>query len=145
VVYQDLALQSNVWAVFAEEEFAPWKKIKINVGLRHDHYPTFGGSTNPRTALIFNPDNTSAIKVLYGQAFRAPNIYELYWRQAGIAEGNSSLHPETIRSTEVVYERNLHHWTVSTQGFHYSIQDMITQQVNNDGDITWLNFGRVQA
>jgi len=146
VVYQNLVLQSNIWAVFGEEEFAPWKKFKINVGLRHDHYPTFGGSTNPRTALIFNPDDTSAIKVLYGQAFRAPNIYELYWRQAGIAEGNPSLYPEKIRSTEVVYERNLpRHWTVSTQAFYYSIRDMITQQLNDDGDITWRNFGRVRA
>ena len=89
------------WGLFLQDEFAPSRHISFNAGVRYDQYPTFGGSTNPRLGMIWSPQERTTLKFLYGQAFRAPSTYELYY--SGLA--NPALDPETIRTLEVVLEQ----------------------------------------
>lgn len=69
---------SNIWAIYAQDEFSIFKNLLLNAGVRHDQYSTFGGTTNPRVALIYNW-RTTTFKLLYGQAFRAPNPFEQFY------------------------------------------------------------------
>jgi outer membrane receptor for ferrienterochelin and colicins len=64
---------SREWAVYLQDEFTIAKGLILNAGVRHDQYPTFGGTTNPRLALIYSARQRTTFKFLYGQAFRAPN------------------------------------------------------------------------
>ena len=61
---------------------------------------------NPRAALIYGPFEKTTVKLLYGQAFRPPNVYELYASGPG-SEANPNLRPETVKSTELVVEQYL--------------------------------------
>ena len=80
----------------------------LNVGLRHDDYDTFGGTTNPRLALIYRPLEPTTIKFLYGRAFRAPSPYELYYNDGNVtSKANPDLEPETIETYELVLEQFL--------------------------------------
>ena len=54
----------------------PW--LLLNGGVRFDQYEDFGRAT-PRAAVIVTPSSGTSFKYLYGQAFRAPNAYELYY------------------------------------------------------------------
>ena len=54
----------------------------MNVGVRYDRFSTFGDSFNPRAALIYQPRQPTTFKLLYGEAFRAPNAYENYYVSA---------------------------------------------------------------
>ena len=115
----------------SKTKIALHRTLLLNVGLRHDHYDTFGGTTNPSAGFIYNPLTKTTLKVLYGQAFRAPNAYELFWHQQDVAKSNPALRPETNKTTELVLEQYLGtHVRVAAAGFHYGINGLITQQTD---------------
>jgi len=120
---------SQEWAVFAQDEFTLTKKLILNAGVRHDQYQTFGGTTNPRLALIFTPIKPTTFKLIYGQAFRSPNNYELYYQDGYSVEGNPHLQPESIQSTELVWEQSLSgNFRLSGTAFEDRITNLINQQ-----------------
>ncbi len=67
---------STQHAVYVQDEIKLARWLIVNGGLRYDGYETFQRVT-PRAALIFLPSSTQSLKYLYGNAFRAPNAYEL--------------------------------------------------------------------
>ena len=83
-----------------EWTFAPdWA---LTAGVRHDRYSDFGGTTNPRIALVWDASLDLTAKLLYGRAFRAPAILENYGRSNPVARGNPNLRPETNNTLEAV-------------------------------------------
>ena len=42
--------------------------------------------TDPRLALIHRPTDDLTLKLIYGQAFRAPNDYELFYNDGGVSQ-----------------------------------------------------------
>ena len=118
---------SDVVGLFAQGEARLRDDLTVTAGVRYDHYgASFGSTTNPRLALIYNPTETSAVKLLYGEAFRAPNPYE---RSYNVAQADApTLQPETINTYELVYERYFDSkYRVSLSGYSYDIDGLITQ------------------
>ncbi len=138
--YLDDTRERRNWALYVQDEFALHEKLSFSVALRHDRYDSFGGTTNPRLGLIYNPFKATTLKLLYGQAFRAPNAYELFWTQSDIAKANPWLRPETNKTSEVVLEHYLNNGTrLSATGFYYRIRDLITQQTDPADDFLVYN------
>ncbi len=98
--------RDGVSAVFVQDEIRIAETWLVNAGLRVDHYDSFGTSANPRLALIFAPRAGSALKALYGTAFRAPNVYERLYIGPDV-RSNPSLGPERIRTYELLGEHQL--------------------------------------
>jgi outer membrane cobalamin receptor len=96
---------SDDWALFIQDQFVPSKRLLLNAGARYDRYRSFGGSTNPRIAVIYTPIDRTTLKFLYGRAFRAPSAQELYYG----AGANPDLGPETIHTAEFVLEQYVGH------------------------------------
>jgi outer membrane receptor for ferrienterochelin and colicins len=137
---------SIVSAVYLQDEFSIRTNLVLSAGLRYDRYSTFGGTLNPRLALIFTPAENTAIKLLYGQAFRAPDDYELYYD--GVAyEANPRLKPETIKTTELVFERYFHKYTsLSVSGFYNVIGGLISETTDSKtGLIQYVNLEDVRG
>ena len=112
--------------VYAQDELSLRSNVKLNAGVRYDYYDTFGGTVNPRVGLIYNPWTPTTFKLLYGTAFRAPNVYELYF-PLGSLPPNSQLDPEKIRTYEAVWEQSLlPSLRLSVSGYYYHIDDLIT-------------------
>jgi len=121
---------SNIFSVYAQDEIHLRKDLVLNLGLRYDHYSTFGGTTNPRAALIYSPREKTTFKFLYGHAFRAPNSFELYYSAPG-NEANALLRPETVKTTELVWEQYFaNHYRMTVSGFYYPIHGLIIEQVD---------------
>ena len=83
-LYMDDRRTSTIWGVYAQDAIRLSSKLVLDLGLRHDQYSTFGGATNPRAALIYSPLEKTTVKLLYGQSFRPPNAYELYYSALGL-------------------------------------------------------------
>jgi outer membrane receptor for ferrienterochelin and colicins len=126
--YLDLRNNAVNWSAFLQDEYSILPELILNAGLRFDHYELFGGEVNPRLALIYTPLTQSTIKLIYGEAFRAPNNYELYYTAAGLGlKANPNLKPETIRTYELIYEQRLFdNYRLTLSGFYNKISDMVS-------------------
>ena len=141
--------KSTILGIYVQDEILLGSHLILDLGLRHDQYSTFGGTTNPRLALIYKPLDRTAVKLLYGQSFRAPNDAELYFQVPSLngqtPTANPNLRPETAKTSELVLEQGFHrdfHLVVS--GYYYPIRGLISA-VNDpaSGAIVYENSQRV--
>ena len=139
--------QTRNTGFYLQAEAALLTNVLFNAGLRYDYYSSFGGTVNPRTGLIYNPWPDSTFKLLYGQAFRAPNAFELYYESPGLNKRNLDLDPETIRTYELVYEQRLpKQLKLTTSAYYYEVKDLINQTLDaSDGLFFFDNLERVEA
>ena len=133
---------------YLQDEYAIRKNLLLSAGVRYDWYSTFGGTANPRFGLIWSPQEKTDFKVLYGQAFRAPDDYELRYSQPSAGfESNSNLRPETIKTTQVVFEK--YFWqqaSLSASGFYNRIGNLISQSTDPaNGLIHFTNLEGVRT
>lgn len=137
---------SKRWAIYAQDEFTILKNLILNAGVRYDHYDKFGGSTNPRLALIYSPFEETAIKLLYGTAFRIPNMYELYYTVSP-QKGNPDLEPEEIESYELLFEKYFKKtFRITIGGFYNRITDLIDATIDPEDNLqVFKNVDEVDA
>lgn len=132
--------------VYAQAEINLRTNLTLNAGVRYDYYTTFGGTLNPRVGLLYSPWTPTTLKLLYGQAFRSPNAYELYYRASEDHVANSDLDPEMIHTYEAVWEQEIDRARrFSIAAYHYEIADLITLARNTDDTISFRNVDKAEA
>jgi outer membrane receptor for ferrienterochelin and colicin len=146
-LYLDIDKDSYLWALYAQDEYRMFDTVLLNIGVRHDSYSTFGSETNPRLALIYSPLGKTTFKLVYGTAFRIPNVYEFYYDDGSTQKANPDLKPEKITTYELICEQYLgSHVRSSLSAFHYRINDLISQTTDPlDGLVQYRNISRVEA
>ncbi|MBI5767276.1 MAG: TonB-dependent receptor [Verrucomicrobia bacterium] len=107
VSYLDVERRETSFAFYAQDEITLLPRLVLNAGVRHDRFGHFGGTTNPRGALVYRPWAGGSVKLLHGRAFRAPNEYEESYLGSTAYKTNPDLRPETIQSSELVFEQGL--------------------------------------
>lgn len=123
-----LGASSSILGMYLQDEWAITRRLTLNAGLRYDLYETFGSTFNPRTAFIWHPLDKTTLKLLYGQAYRAPNTYEFSYANS-FFRLNPDLQPETVRSHELVVEQVLTPAVrLSASGFYNRIDDLISEK-----------------
>ena len=112
--------------VYVQDEWSIAPDWQLTAGLRHDQYSDFGGTTNPRLALVWDTSLDFTTKFLFGRAFRAPSFSELYSVNNPVLRGNPDLKPEVITTFETVFTwqaRADTQWQLSL--FKYDMKDII--------------------
>ncbi len=118
--------ETSQWAAYVQDEIRLSHWALLNAGIRHDHYETFGGTTNPRVAAILGTARKGVVKLLYGSAFRAPNAYEIYYHDGGVTQKQATgLRPEALKTIEVVGERPFGDRVLGTLSLYRSETDHI--------------------
>lgn len=129
--------------LFIQDEWQIADNWQLTSGMRYDHYSDFGDTTNPRLALIWATTDSITTKLLYGRAFRAPSISELFVTSNPVALGNPDLKPETIDTYELAFSHQVNsklNYTANT--YYYKLDDLISL-VQTSGDIKrWANTGK---
>lgn len=100
-------------------------KFHILYGGRYDEYSDFGNQLSPRVGLVYQFES-QAIKLLYGEAFRAPVATEI--RGNPNFRGNADLKPEVIETLELVYMLKGDQWKFSVTAFTSDWTDGIVLQ-----------------
>jgi iron complex outermembrane receptor protein len=138
----------QVASFYLQDELQLTPSLALTAGLRHDDHSTGSSSTNPRGALVFNASSSSTAKLLYGRAFRAPNIYEVRYEDplAG-AKGNPDLEPERIETIEAVWEQRLGTSLFGAVSIYQSrMSDLIDQTIDPDDEmLQFRNVGAARA
>jgi len=92
----------QVGAAYALVDVRPNERLHVSAGARLDAYSTFGRSLNPRAAVVAVPYTGGNTKLMFGKAFRAPSVYELYYNDGGFTQIQSpNIGPESIYSGEL--------------------------------------------
>ncbi len=136
------------WAAYLQDEIRLLPGLLLNLGVRYDHYGTFGDTVNPRLALIYALRETTHVKLLYGQSFRAPSVYELYYSDGNMtSKANPDLQPEKITSWELVLEQYFPgQIKLSGSLFHNTTRSLIALQTDPaDGLLVFRNVDKVET
>lgn len=91
----------NVHYAVVQDEWTFARDWTLTAGVRHDRYSDFGGTTNPRLALVWDAAYNITVKAMHGTAFRAPGFIEQYNINNPVSIGNPNIRPETITTDEL--------------------------------------------
>lgn len=116
----------EIYATYLQDEWQLPAGVNLTAGLRYDHYSDFGHSINPRAAMVWRVLDNTDLKLLYGQAFRAPNFQELYNINNPVVVGNPDLKPERIRTYEAALSWRPSRSLAANANYFYST---ITDQI----------------
>ena len=94
----------DLFYVFLQDEWKLGKKWELTTGVRFDDYSDIGSTFNPRLALVWNVRSNLTAKVLYGSAFRAPTLAELFFINNPVRLGNPDLEPEEVDTWEMALD-----------------------------------------
>lgn len=133
LTYFQLDGSSTTFGAFVQDEWKIAPRLTLNAGLAFDWFDNFGSTISPRGALIFQPADQTTVKLIYGQAFRAPTVFESQFAIPASAT-RVPLEPEQIRTTELVLEQGLTRNTRLTASlFHNQISDLISLSTDQLG------------
>jgi iron complex outermembrane receptor protein len=87
---------------FLQDTWTLAPDIELTLGGRYDQYSVFGGTFNPRAALVWHGSDRLITKLIYGKAFRAPSFLELYARTS-TSLPNPDLAPEESDTWDLAF------------------------------------------
>ena len=129
----------SIGSVVAQDEWQFAENWRLTAGVRYDHYSDFGGTTNPRVALVWDVNEQLTSKLLYGKAFRAPSFSEQGNQNNPVIVGNRQLKPETINTLEWAFDyRPFSALRTALNLYYYDIENLIAIP---SGTVTFQNSG----
>ncbi len=137
----------QVVSVYLQNSWQALKNLSFTLGLRHDKNTRFKGYTSPRASIVYNPDDLTSLKFIFGNAFRAPNTFELFYFDPGLAKANKDILPERITSSEIAIERKLSNVLLANFSiFHFKMNELIEELFDTNDSLTFFdNKSMVQA
>ncbi|HSH94169.1 MAG TPA: TonB-dependent receptor, partial [Roseimicrobium sp.] len=113
----NVSTSSRYVSPFTQIDWSLGNGFWLSTGARFDSYSTGEEKLTPRLGLIWNVSPATDLKLLYGQAFRVPNVYE-----RSSPEGSGSpppIKPETNESWEFVVDHKLNStWQFNAHLYH---------------------------
>ncbi|NUO08495.1 MAG: TonB-dependent receptor [Candidatus Brocadia sp.] len=138
----------RIWAVYMQDTWDITDTVNLTLGVRHDQYSDFAGQTSPRAGLTWAFMKDASLKLLYGEAFRAPNFVELFTDNNPAILGNEDLDPEKIKTYEIGLSYRFNkHVTSSINYFYNDINDLIVLRAleSNQNIRQYANFGNARV
>jgi iron complex outermembrane receptor protein len=132
---------------YVQDEWQIANAIALVTGIRLDSYSHISPSISPRIAAIVHPWNSGTVKVLFGQAFRAPNNYELYFEDQLAYKNNPGLQSEKITTSEIVWDQEINGSLLTTVSVYNNVlTGLIDQQLDPaDSLYQFRNVSQVRA
>jgi outer membrane receptor protein involved in Fe transport len=146
LTYLDDHRTSGTGGVYVQDDIRLSQVVSASLGLRGDVYSDFSNPITPRLALIVTPAKMRTFKLLYGEAFRAPTVYETYYAY-GPYKANPRLQPERIRTLEFAWEEYVSpHVRLGANTFRYAVRNLVGQVTDpSDGLLVYRNTDEMRA
>ncbi len=117
-------------------------------GVRHDRHSEYGSSSNVRLGAVWHPRPRHYLKMLYGEAFRAPSPEEslnsfgsftgdtdndLYESRPSFRLPNFNLEPETVKTLSLIWDwRPRPELNLVANAYHSRIENLIITEPKNN-------------
>ncbi len=134
-------LNYNNFAGYLQLQSAWAKQFSTTLGMRYDHGSRYGGTFNPRVGLVYQPQDNTTFKLLYGEAFRAPSpmdtseIYGIFsgtknpagqYTSSFFRAPNLNLKPEKSRTLEFEFSHFFNKdFNISLSGYYTRLKNTI--------------------
>ncbi|MCR4319626.1 MAG: TonB-dependent receptor, partial [Candidatus Brocadiaceae bacterium] len=140
----------RIWSVYLQDTWDITDTLNLTLGARHDQYSDFGGAISPRAGLTWAFMKDASLKLLYGEAFRAPSFLEMFTTNQPAIQGNEDLDPETIRTYELGLSYKFNKYVSSSVNYFFNdVKDLIVLRTLESAPNTsrYENFGdaRIQG
>lgn len=136
----------RVLSVYLQDEQQLFGGMRLLTGVRRDEYSANLGYTTPRLALLWSPRPATTVKLMYGEAFRAPSESESELFQVGY-KPNMALRPERLHTLEAdLHQRLNDEWMAMFSAYSLDITDLIDPVLDPaDSLIQPKNVGHAQS
>jgi len=132
---------SFVAAPYIEGEIPLRGSFLLAPSVRVDYNPRVGWMTSPRVALRFAQGERNHFKLMFGQSFRSPNAYELYYYPASTP---SRLEPERNLAWEGNWDRDFSNgFLLSTALYANRMRNFVA--TNETDELGFHNEGKMDT
>ncbi len=125
----NLDIRDKTWrtGVFLQDEWSIAPRWRLSTGARYDRYSIDLAHTSPRLGLVHTLTDATTLKLLAGEAYRVPNVYERKYED-GYYLLNPALKPEVIRTVEGIVEQRIgNDQLLGASVYSYSFRNQIDQ------------------
>lgn len=122
--FKHSSISSGIYASFI---YNLVENLRLNFSGRYDYFEYYDDAISSRIALIYNLFKDSTLKLIAGNSYRPPNIYEMYYNDKNLTQkAPEHLDPEMMYQTELLFEHNFTEDIFMNVALFYSkIDDMI--------------------
>ncbi len=117
------------------------ENTRLTLGARYDQYETIGNHLSPRLGLVHQLNDHHSLKLLYGDAFRAPTFAETNLTNNPFLEGNPDLNHELVKTWDLVWLGMWQNSSFNLAAFHNQYADPIITGFNAAGARSFINSG----
>lgn len=111
---------------------------RLTLGLRYDYYEGIGDHLSPRLGLVHQLNEQHSIKLLYGEAFRAPAFAETRVMNNPVVRGNPDLEHELVNTWNLVWVGTWDTTSANISAFYSDYEQPIVNGLDN-GTRTYIN------
>ncbi len=134
-------LGDSTYFTYLQVDFPIGKRIGAITGLRYVYNKDYDSFLTPRGGFVFKLSDGLFIKTLYGEAFRAPNLFEKYADLKGVVVGNKELQPEKIKTMDIGLDWVMKSKNLRVNYFYTIVSNLIGRFFNQDlGQTQYTNF-----
>lgn len=118
-------IKVNEYSFFAQAGYT-LNSINFLVGTRYSNNELFGNNLSSRASVVYSFDEKNSVKLIWGQSYRAPSLFELYFRTpTNTVFGNTALNPEKSNSVELSYLTSFDKFFIQALVYHANYQNKI--------------------
>lgn len=111
--------------------------FNLLVGTRYSQNELFGSNLSSRATLVYSIDEKNSFKLMWGQSYRAPSLFELYFRTpTNTVFGNTSLKPEKSNAVEIAYLTSFDKFFIQALVYHSFYENKIFRTRRNPTSTT---------
>jgi len=118
---------------------------KLTLGLRYDNYNEFDARLSPRVGLVHSLSSIHTVKLLYGEAFRAPTLNETGLINNPTLLGNPDLTHEIVKTWDAIWLIHTPHVYFSLGGFINYYDHPISNQIVSGNIRSFANTASSEA
>ncbi len=129
----------RIVGVYTQYQQQLLESTRLTLGLRYDQFSGIDAQISPRIGLVQEINQHHSVKLLYGEAFRAPSESELNLLNNPFLLGNPDLEPETVKSLDLIWVGQWVHTGVSLGYFENRFDNSIVATDIGSGTFQYMN------